>query len=261
MGAVSMARRAAKAAVLPAGLLRPRRRGDLVVLLYHRVGVGEGEIDLPREVFERQMRTLAEAGEARSLDEALGNGSRGGVVVTFDDGTPDFHEHVLPCLIRNRIPAVLYLATGPVEERPNGNGRAVAWSQLREAVSTGLVTVGSHTHTHRPLVHVSEAEAEEEMRRSKDLIEDRLEVECGHFAYPFAAGSEDADRAARRLFRTAALHAWRTNRAGRTDPHRLGRTPVLRSDGHAFFRAKARGMLDGEAWVYRALRRGPWRWS
>jgi len=258
MGAVSLARRASKAAVLPAGLLRPRRRGDLVVLLYHRVGVGEGEIDLPREAFEWQMETLAAGGEARSLDESLGNGSRGGVVVTFDDGTPDFHEHVLPILIRHRIPSVLYLATGPVEA---GDPDAISWPQLREAVSTGLVAVGSHTHTHRPLVRVSEREAEEEMRRSKDLIEDRLEVGCRHFAYPFSVGSEPADRAARRLFRTAAVRPWRTNRAGRTDPHQLGRTPVLRSDGRAFFRAKTRGMLDGEAWIYRALRRGPWRWS
>ncbi|HEX9890534.1 MAG TPA: polysaccharide deacetylase family protein, partial [Actinomycetota bacterium] len=68
----------------------------------------------------------------------------------------------------------------------------------------------------------------------------------------------EADRAARDLFRTAALSAWRTNRRGRTDLHRLGRTPVLRSDGPRFFRAKVRGMLDGEALAYRVLRRGPW---
>jgi hypothetical protein len=72
-------------------------------------------------------------------------------------------------------------------------------------------------------------------------------------------GSAVADAVARRTFDTAALEAWRTNRRGRTDPWRLGRTPVLRSDGLAFFRAKAAGLLDGEALLYRALRRGPWR--
>lgn len=252
-----LARKGLKAAVLPAGLLRPRRAGDLVVLLYHRVGVGSGEIDLPRDAFERQMRTLAEEDRPVTLEQATSNGSHGGVVVTFDDGTPDFHQYVLPVLQRYRVPAVLYLATEPVD---TGDG-SLSWSQLREAISTGLVTIGSHTHSHRPLVGVSEAEAEDEMRRSKELIEDRLGVECRHFAYPFAAGSPQADRVARRLFRTAALHAWRTNRRGRTDPHALGRTPVLRSDGPRFFRAKVRGLLDGEAWAYRALRRGPWRWS
>ncbi|HEX6207411.1 MAG TPA: polysaccharide deacetylase family protein [Actinomycetota bacterium] len=254
---MELLRKGIKTAVLPAGVLRPRRDGDLVVLLYHRVGVGSSEIDLPLELFERQMRTLAEEDRPTGLDEAVSDGSRGGVVVTFDDGTPDFHSHVVPVLVRCRIPAVLYLATGPVE---GGNG-SLSWAQLEEAVATGLVTVGSHTHSHRALVRVSEREAEDEMRRSKELIEDRLGVECRHFAYPFAAGSPAADRAARRVFRTAALHAWRTNRKGHTDPHALGRTPVLRSDGRRFFRAKVRGMLDGEALIYRALRRGPWRWS
>ncbi len=96
------------------------------------------------------------------------------------------------------------------------------------------------------------------MRRSKDLIEDHLGTACAHFAYPWAVGSPAADRAARRLFRTAALDAWRTNRAGRIDPYRLGRVPILRSDGRFFFRRKVRGELDTEAWLYRALGRGPW---
>jgi peptidoglycan/xylan/chitin deacetylase (PgdA/CDA1 family) len=178
------------------------------------------------------------------------------VVVTFDDGSADFHQHVLPILAEHRLPALLYLATGAVTDAPRDE--AITWSQLGEAVATGLVEVGAHTHGHTDLSRASYAEAEEEMRRCKDLIEDRLGVACRHFAYPWAVGSPEADRAARDLFRTAALSAWRTNRRGRTDLHRLGRTPVLRSDGPRFFRAKVRGMLDGEALAYRVLRRGPW---
>ena len=45
------------------------------------------------------------------------------------------------------------------------------------------------------------------------------------------------------------------------DPWRLGRTPVLASDGLTFFRAKVQGRLDGEALAYRLLGRGPWRRS
>jgi hypothetical protein len=97
------------------------------------------------------------------------------------------------------------------------------------------------------------------MTRSRDLIEDRLGVACRHFAYPWAVGSPVADRLARELFDSAALDAWRTNRAGSTDPWRLGRTPLLASDGLAFFKAKLQGRLDGEALAYRLLGRGPWR--
>lgn len=178
-------------------------------------------------------------------------------MVTFDDGYRDFHEHVLPALVEHRVPATLYLATGLVGSRALGRD-ALSWDQLREAAGTGLVTVGSHTHSHADLSRAAEREAEEEMRRSKEVIEDELGAPCHHFAFPWAVASPAAVRAARRLFRTAALHAWRTNTPETADLHRLGRVPVLRSDGLLFFRAKARGMLNGEAVAYRALRRGPW---
>jgi peptidoglycan/xylan/chitin deacetylase (PgdA/CDA1 family) len=249
-------RKATKAALLPPGVLGRRRPGDLVILLYHRVGVGRSEIDLDVAAFERQVAHLAESDPPRTLDEALAAGSDGGVVVTFDDGLGDFHRHVLPVLVRHRVPAVLYQATSLVDDA--GREDRLTWSQLQEAIDTGLVTIGAHTHGHTDLSAATEAEAEDEMRRSKGLVEDRLGVPCRHFAYPWAVGSAAADRAARRLFDSAALDAWRTNRRGRVDPHRLGRVPVLRSDGQVFFRAKVRGMLDTEALAYRALGRGPW---
>ncbi len=54
-------------------------------------------------------------------------------------------------------------------------------------------------------------------------------------------------RCARR-FTTAALARSRVNEPGRTDLHRLWRTPIQRSDGHDFFVAKAAGglRLEGE---------------
>jgi peptidoglycan/xylan/chitin deacetylase (PgdA/CDA1 family) len=216
--------------------------------------VGSREIDIDERSFEGQMALLADRVSVLSLDRALDGSGRGGVVVTIDDGYRDFHDHVLPALERYRIPAVLYLATGLVSD---GEER-LTWSMLAEAVETGLVTVGAHTHSHLPLGKLPEGDAHEEMRRSKELIEDRLGVPCRHFAYPFGVSGPGAERAARRLFDSAAL-GWGTNRGGRLDPFRLARLPVLRSDGFAFFRAKARGLLDGEALVYRLLRRGPWR--
>ena len=256
----SVFRRLSKAAVLPLGIHQRRRRGDLVILLYHRVGVGNREIDLSAEAFERHVRYLAERDRVLSLDQALTDGDAGGVVLTLDDGYRDFYDHVLPTLVRHQVPALLYLATGLVDgEGEEADGDRLVWTQLEEAVSTGLVTVGSHTHSHANLSRGGMTTAREEMRRSKELIEDRLGRGCRHFSYPWGVGSEAAQLEARRCFDTAALDAWRTNRRGRIDPYRLGRTPVLRSDGWVFFRAKVNGGLDQEALLYRALGRGPWR--
>jgi peptidoglycan/xylan/chitin deacetylase (PgdA/CDA1 family) len=258
VNAKSLGRKALKVAVLPYGAIVRRRRGDLTILGYHRVGPSPEEIELPLTVFDHHLAALAESGEVRTLDEALSR-AEGGVVVSIDDGYRDFHEHVVPLLMHHRVPAILYLATGLVADGGPADPRALSWSDLRDAMDTGLVTVGSHTHDHADLSSVTEEEADGQMRRSQELIEDRLGVACRHFAYPWAVGSPAAERAARRRFDSAALAAWKTNRAGRIDPYRLGRTPVLRSDGEAFFAARVRGLLDGEALAYRLLRRGPWR--
>lgn len=250
----TLLRKTSKVLVAPAGIVTRRRPGDVVILLYHRVGNGGAEIELPANAFEDHLRYLSGHERVLSLDDALRGDREGGVVVTFDDGTPDFHDTVLPLLRRYNVPATLYLATASVGER-----EGLEWLQLLDAVGSGLVTVGSHTHTHADLRRVDERTCEEELRRSKDLIEDHLDRPCQHFAYPRSVGSRASEQIVRRLFRSAALDAWRTNRRDAIDRYRLGRTPVLRSDGATFFRAKVHGLLDGEAALYRAFGRGPWR--
>lgn len=257
MTASGFLRVALKLGVLPAGLFWHRRPGDVVILVYHRVGVGDREVDVPRKVFERQLAALRDHHRILTLDEALA-GVGGGVVLTFDDGYRDFTETVAPALVRHGLPAVLYLSTGLAVDVPSNGSELIGWRPLNEAVGTGLVTVGSHTHSHADLSKATESEAREEMVRSKELIEDHLGRACDHFAYPWGVASPAAQRAASGLFRSAALPAWKTNRKDRIDAMHLGRTPVLRRDGLMLFRSKVRGMLDGEGLMYRALGRGPW---
>ena len=252
----TLIRKTAKTVPLAFGAFHRDRTDDLVVLLYHRVGVGDREIDLDVQSFERQMALVSQGGEVRPLGDLLADENGGRVAVTFDDGSGDFVRHVVPILERWRVPALLYLATGSVEATTAED--PLSWADLRDAVATGLVSVGSHTHSHADLSAASEHEATDEMKRSKDLVEDQLGIACRHFAYPWAVASPAAERAGRLLFDSAAL-LWRTNRRSQLDRHRLGRTPVLRADGPRFFRAKLNGRLDGEALIYRALRRGPWR--
>ena len=71
MTMMSLARKASKAAVTPLGLPARRRPGDVVILLYHRVGPSRSEIELDADVFERQLEDLAANERVLTLDEAL----------------------------------------------------------------------------------------------------------------------------------------------------------------------------------------------
>jgi peptidoglycan/xylan/chitin deacetylase (PgdA/CDA1 family) len=231
-------------------LLRRPRRG-IVLLLYHRVGArSDLEIDLPTELFRRQIELLALESRAVSLNDALVDLSheeppvRDPVVVTFDDGTADFIDVALPILERYEIPVTVYLATDFIERGvpfPSG-GAPLSWGALRDASTTGLVSIGSHTHSHTLLDRLDPASVGDELDRSIALIEDRIGVPARDFAYPKAvAGSSFADRAVRERFRSAALGGNRANPYGVTDPFRLSRSPVQTTDGLVWFRRKLRG--------------------
>jgi peptidoglycan/xylan/chitin deacetylase (PgdA/CDA1 family) len=243
----------------------PRAPG-IVVLAYHRVGGRSDarEIDLPESRFDEQMACIARWREPVDLDAALvalrtpDDTARDRVVVTFDDGTADFVDVALPILERHRIPATLYIATDYVERGqpfPNG-GTPLSWSGVRDALSTGLVTIGSHTHSHALLDRVTADTAALELRRSIDLVFERTGVIPEHFAYPKALpGDSSVDDVVRNLFRSAAIAGTRANVYGHTDPYRLARSPIQRSDGMHYFERKLTGGLRLEDDVRRLVNR------
>ena len=246
-----------------------RPPNGVVLLAYHRVGANTGaSVDLDRGLFEEQIERLSLDGSPATLDDALlalaapARPARDPLVVTFDDGTADFAEHALPVLVAHGVPATLYVATDFVDSgRPfPGGAPMLSWAALRDAVSTGIVTVGSHTHTHRLLHDAPASVAEEELDRSTDLIGEQLGVEVRHFAYPKARpGSPDAERAVRARFVSAALSGMHSNRYGRTDPYRLARSPVQQTDGMRWFQHKARGGMRLEGDLRRLLDRRRYR--
>lgn len=245
-----------------------RRPRGLVILAYHRVGGRTPvSVDLPRPLFAEQLGVLAAEWAPVGLDEAteLLSGhrppaGRPPVCLTFDDGTADFVDDALPELVAHDLPATLYVASDHIETGrafPN-SGQPVSWAALRDALSTGLVTVGSHTHTHRLLDRVAGTEAAEELDRSIGLIEERLGVACRHFAYPKALlGSPAAEQQVRQRFNTAAVAGTRPNPYGAVDLHRLRRSPIQVEDGMRWFRRKAAGgmALEDDLRVLRNRRR------
>jgi peptidoglycan/xylan/chitin deacetylase (PgdA/CDA1 family) len=243
------------------------RQPGVYFLLYHKVsGELATGIDLPYDVFRRQMEHLARRGRVVSYDAAL-DVLRGGdapacdlFVLTFDDGYRDFYTHAFPVLEALRLPATLFVTTRFVDEgvpcvmsRPPETGLLpVTWSMLREMHASGLVTVAAHSHTHTELPGQSRARIRDELIRPRALIEDRLGVTAHHFAYPRAVWDPPVEAEVRAVYASAAIAGWRKTTAGTFHPYRVRRLPILRRDGWLYFRAKLRGWLEQEE---RALHR------
>lgn len=228
----------------------------ITVLAYHQVEGGTGRaVDLPAAVVIDQMAHLVEAHRLLRLDDAIdeltsGSGpARPGVVVTVDDGTADVTDVLVPLLVEHGVVATLYLATHFVEtgEAFPWGARPTSWRALRDAMSTGMLSIECHTHSHPVMHRMDAATAAQELDRSLGLIEDRLGVGAHHFAYPRAVKpSAAADAEVRRRFRSAALASSRPNRPGVSDVHRLWRTPVQHDDTDRFATlAGGGGWFDG----------------
>jgi peptidoglycan/xylan/chitin deacetylase (PgdA/CDA1 family) len=267
--AVNWAKKALKLALLGPAMIGRDDGPGLYVLIYHRVGAGQGrEMDMPVHRFARQMRELTNRGALVGLREGLDRLSTGDlqrdlVAVTFDDGYHEVYEHAWPILRDLQVPATVFLptafteGTGPPPIRAGAADRGaparpLSWEEVGEMVSTGLLTVGSHSVTHTDFDRLSRAQADEEAGASRALLETRTGATVDLFAYPRAVVAHEEIVASHYRYAVAADGA--KNRSGTTDPRRVMRTPVRDSDGMFFFRRRLEGMRPLEDRLYANLR-------
>ncbi len=123
------------------------------------------------------------------------------VVLTVDDGYADVVEHLWPRLQARGWPLTLYVTTAPVgatyRDRP-----MLDRGQVAELSAEG-VAIGAHGHRHLALDVLTPAEADDEVRRSRDLLEDWTGRAVRTFAYPHG----HHDRATRDLVAAAGFHS------------------------------------------------------
>ncbi|OLC56047.1 MAG: hypothetical protein AUH92_00900 [Acidobacteria bacterium 13_1_40CM_4_69_4] len=274
--------RAVTAALYPWCLLR-RRLGAGVrvpILMYHQIGrplkgAPSCRDSVSPQRFERQIRAILEAGyrviplSTLIRDMQAGSSPARGraVVLTFDDGFRGQFTYAYPVLRRYRLPATFFVVAGylgrevlfrhlSVTGRPARGGPLppdwlpLSWDEVGEMVRHG-VAIGSHSLSHRSLGVLSGAEAEIEVRGSKEALEARLGVPVELFAYPFGSRAYgDFHRDLDELLRRSGYRAACTTVIGRSghgaDLYALPRIPIEESDGPFRVRCKLLGAYD---WV------------
>jgi peptidoglycan/xylan/chitin deacetylase (PgdA/CDA1 family) len=118
----------------------------------------------------------------------------------------------------------------------------VSWDQVRRMRDAGMA-IGSHTHRHRVLARLSEAEQREELATSKARLEAELGKPVETIAYPVGTResfSELTKSLAREVgYQIGFSYYGGINRPGRTDPFNIRRIPVDWRDTFRVFRARA----------------------
>jgi peptidoglycan/xylan/chitin deacetylase (PgdA/CDA1 family)/Mrp family chromosome partitioning ATPase len=232
------------------------------LLIYHQIGATLGrEMEVDASTFRQQLDWLASHGDVVALEEALLRvkeaDSHRLFVLTFDDGYEDMYRHAFPLLTERGLPFTLYLTTDPVERQalitPGALASPLSWEQVGEMLDSGLMTLGSHTHHHVDLRDLEPGRIVDELDTADRLIYQRTGIKVQHFAYPKGYWSEVAEPFVRERYVTAVLGAGEPV-TDTTDPHRIHRIPIQKSDGMAFFRRKMKSGMRMEESVRRRLR-------
>ncbi len=219
-------------------LLRRPVRSGVRILLYHAIATlprrrDRWRLSVPPALLAAHVAWLRRHGYAIvSLEDALDmiRGTRPmiekAVAVTFDDGFRDVLTQAYPILRQAQVPATVFVVPGclgspepfPWVEPSVGFARPLQWEELQTLLGDQLVSIGSHTWSHRTLSRLPVEEQGLELARSKSALEARLGTSVKWLAYPYGhAGSFSQETIAcvqRVGFEAAFANIMGVNRAG-----------------------------------------------
>lgn len=182
-----------------AGWRTPR---GVPVLTFHSVDDSGSHVSTAVELFRTAMAHLAARGvrgaTISDVAEQMRNGSVSDsvVVLTFDDGLASFGEHAWPVLREYNHRATLYVPVDYVGSVASWYAEyglpqmpLHGWDDLRELRDQG-VDIQSHGCRHPALTTLDEAAVQDELGRSREVLEQETGCVVAHFCYPF--GDYDA---------------------------------------------------------------------
>lgn len=175
---------------LAACAAEPPADNGAVVVMYHRFGESEfSSTNIRIDQFEAHIELLrsgrynvlplAEITAALAQRRLLPDRS---VAITIDDAYLTVYTQAWPRLRKAGLPFTVFVATAPLD---GGFPDYMNWTQLREMLAAGGVTIGAHSVTHGRMVEQSTAEIRQDISRSSARFRDELGLVPTLFAYPF----------------------------------------------------------------------------
>ncbi len=180
-----------------------------LILAYHSISEYRQDALAVRAAdFDAQMTWLHRHGyRSVTLAEFMSKTFKKGdriVIITFDDGYRDNYTLALPILKRYGYVATTFLVTDYVNTdhvytwdvpkiTPQGDAslyQVLTWEQVYEMAAYGI-EFGSHSCTHPELTTLPREQYEEEITRSRQDLQARLERDVVSFCYP--RGNLNAD--------------------------------------------------------------------
>jgi peptidoglycan/xylan/chitin deacetylase (PgdA/CDA1 family) len=280
------------AGVLLNKLFGSRSRGQVGILTYHRNahhvrGLPKPLHNVTPDRFEEQITTLLDRGFVIwPLSRIIEYGAAGRAIaprtiaLTFDDGYETVFTEVFPILKKLGQPATVFVCTDFLDEEgpfpyddwgiayanraPSQTYRMLATADCLEMVESGLIELGSHTHTHEDF-RDRPADFRRDVETSLEILRALFGQQNVAFAYPWGkthngfAGGQLLN-AIRKTEVTCALTTESRLVDPASDPFDWGRFNVCSWDTGATLAAKLNGWYSWapklRRWLRLSVKRG-----
>lgn len=228
--------------------IHPRAQDAKVpILMYHDI-LPEKEVffDVTPAELEAHFQFLQEIGATPISIDWLISHLRTGiplpakpVLLSFDDGYGGHYQYVYPLLKKYSYPAVFSIYINKMSQK---TGRtSVTWEQLQEMAADPLVQIVSHSVSHpRDLRLLSDADLEQEVKQSKQILEKELGIPINYFTYPEGKADDRVKEFVKKAGYRAALSM------NDLDEHFAGQSPDLLTIGR-FGQSRTREIVP-QAW-------------
>ncbi|MDD5731274.1 MAG: polysaccharide deacetylase family protein [Patescibacteria group bacterium] len=178
---------------------------NIPILMYHYIepetptqSTLRRNLGVTPENFEKQMKWLYDNGfKTMSLSQYFSLVAESKeiqpktVLITIDDGYRDFFENAAPVLNRYNMKATIFIITNSV-----GSPAYMDWDQIRLLSDQGF-EFGSHSLTHPNLKLLSDVRLNDEVKKSKEKLEQELGRAVNFFCYPTGAFDTRVESAVR----------------------------------------------------------------
>jgi peptidoglycan/xylan/chitin deacetylase (PgdA/CDA1 family) len=221
-----------------------KTKKNVRIINYHSVRCAE-KIDLydvSEENFYNQMNVLKNylniPVKALNLENLK---SHNGLFITFDDGYSDNLNYALPLLEKFNFPFTVYVISDFIKKEKKG---FLTKEELKKITSSKLVSIGSHSVTHKYLTHLSIKDLKRELIESKKYLEDTINKPIDSFAYPFGDANKMLANIVEECGYKFAVTTYPGNNSSFSNKFLLNRNVILSHDNIKTFTQKIHGNWD-----------------
>ena len=218
------------------------------VIYYHDIVQGEGQsfMRTNKDLFERQMRYIAETGYKTLRFDELNDKEKikfekKKVVVAFDDGWLSNDTEIFELMKSLGIKYNVYLTIGEIGNNPD----YLTWDMIRKMHDSSLVGFGVHTFTHPHVADLSGIDPQLEFVKANEVFLKELGYEPLDFCYPYGDCSEKAHEYLttqtnyQRIYTSSMLYSYEQN-----SRIIFGRNGISNDETFEVFKAKLNGWFN-----------------